>query len=75
VNRAGNYTAAKWDFGIVLALYFYIIKIGITSMQSVSQVSGLGKFKSLFLASDSIIYKKKRRQFESDLLMFKLVMH
>jgi hypothetical protein len=64
VNRAKKYTAAKWDFGIVLALYFYITKIGITSTQNLSQVSGLGKFKSLFLASDSIIYKKRRRQFE-----------
>jgi hypothetical protein len=55
-----NYTAAKRDFGIVLALSFYLIKISITSTQIVSQVSGLEKFKSLFLASENIIYKKAK---------------
>ena len=58
--RAGNYTAAKWDFGIVFALSFNFIKISIASTQIVSRAPGLEKFKNLFLASDNIIYKKAK---------------
>jgi hypothetical protein len=58
VRKAGNYTAATWDFGIFFSLSFNLIKISITSTQTVSQVSGLEKFKSLFLVSDNSFYKK-----------------
>jgi hypothetical protein len=60
VHRARNYTAAKWDFGIVFALSSNFIKISIASTQILSRASGLEKFKSLFLASDNMIYRKAK---------------